>query len=114
LLESNHYWENKTRSLFHVAVAEARKRSLPSRASAVTASTAAVARRGQATDYVLTERLACDIRIRTERKAGQLLHDMEKAKGAAGNPGGRGAPIVRSDDATTQTTLADLGISKMQ
>jgi hypothetical protein len=40
---------------------------------------------------------------------------MEKAKGAQGNPGGRGAPIVQSSDATAQPkTLSDLGISKQQ
>jgi len=40
---------------------------------------------------------------------------MEKNKGAEGNPGGRGAPIVRLHDETTQTpTLSDLGISKVQ
>jgi hypothetical protein len=38
---------------------------------------------------------------------------MEKAKGAQGNPGGQGAKIVRSEEATTQT-LADLGITKDQ
>jgi len=62
---------------------------------------------------VEAERRACEIRLRAERKAGQLLAAMEKAKGAAGNPSGRGAPIVRSHDVTTQT-LADLGISKNQ
>jgi hypothetical protein len=30
------------------------------------------------------------------------FHDPEKAKGAAGNPGGQGAPIVQSNDTTTQ------------
>lgn len=34
-------------------------------------------------------------------------------KGAAGNPGGQGARIVRSHDETAQApTLADMGISK--
>lgn len=61
------------------------------------------------------ERQACEIRIRAERRAGELLRDMEKAKGAQGNPGGRGAPIVQSSDATAQPkTLSDLGISKQQ
>jgi hypothetical protein len=36
-----------------------------------------------------------------------MLREMPKAVGAKGNPGGQGAPIVRSHDATTQTTLAD-------
>jgi len=60
------------------------------------------------------ERRACEIRLRAERKAGALLREREKAKGAAGNPGGRGATIVRSDDPTAQPTLRDLGISKQQ
>ncbi len=53
-------------------------------------------------------------RLRAERKAGELLREREKAKGAAGNPGGRGAPIVRSTGTTTHSppTLRDLGISK--
>ena len=59
------------------------------------------------------ERRACEIRLRAERRAGQLLSEMEKSAGARGNPNGRGAPIVRSRDETTQT-LADLGISKNQ
>jgi hypothetical protein len=48
-----------------------------------------------------------------ERKAGELLREQEEAKGARGNPGGQGAKIVRSNNATTQT-LAELGISKAQ
>src|SRR4051794_19587227 len=55
------------------------------------------------------EQRCCDMRLRAERKAGELLKRMEKAKGARGNPGGRGARIVRSRDTTTQT-LAKLGI----
>jgi hypothetical protein len=55
----------------------------------------------------------CQIRLRAERKLGELLREMEKAKGARGNPGGRGAPIVRSNGATAQT-LAELGITKNQ
>ena len=50
--------------------------------------------------------------IRAERRAGELLKKGPKARGAAGNPGGRGAPIVRSHDATTQPTYADLDIDK--
>jgi hypothetical protein len=56
---------------------------------------------------------ACEIRLRAERRCGQLLAEMEKARGARGNPGGQGATIVRSHDATTQS-LADLGITKTQ
>ena len=49
------------------------------------------------------ERRACEIRLRAERKAGQLLAKMEKAKGTAGagRPSPNGAP-----------TVSDLGISK--
>lgn len=49
------------------------------------------------------ERRACEIRLRAERKAGQLLSAMEKNKGTA-------VP-TRSDSATT---LADMGVSKDQ
>jgi|SRR3954453_3725052 hypothetical protein len=61
------------------------------------------------------ERRACEIRLRAERKAGELFAEREKAKGAAGNPGGRGATIVRSSDDTAHPqTLQELGISKQQ
>jgi len=53
-------------------------------------------------------------RPRWEEAQGLLLKEMEKAKGARGNPNGRGAKIVRSNGATTQKTLADLGVSKDQ
>lgn len=59
------------------------------------------------------ERHAAEIRVRAERKCGELLAEMPKAKGAAGNPGGQGAKIVQSPNVTTQT-LADLGITKRQ
>ena len=49
--------------------------------------------------------------MRAERKAGQLLKQMDKAKGAKGNPGGQGAKIVRSPEGTT---LKDHGITKKQ
>jgi hypothetical protein len=42
------------------------------------------------------ERQACEIRLRADRKVGLLLREREM-KGAHGNPGGQGAPIVRSD-----------------
>ena len=47
------------------------------------------------------------------RRAGELLSEREMATGARGNPGGRGAPIVRSPGTTTQT-LTELGITKDQ
>jgi hypothetical protein len=59
------------------------------------------------------ERRACEIRLRAERKAGQLLASMAKAKGARGNPNGRGAPIVPSEGARPQT-LSELGITHDQ
>jgi hypothetical protein len=48
------------------------------------------------------------VRLRAERRCGELLSAQEMAKGARGNPGGRGAAIVPSDDTRT---LADLNIS---
>jgi hypothetical protein len=52
---------------------------------------------------------ACNIRLRAERRCGELLKKMEKAKG--------GRPVEnRSHDVTgsSQQTLADFGISKPQ
>jgi hypothetical protein len=57
---------------------------------------------------------ATEIRMRAERRAGELLAEMEKNKGAQGNPGGRGAKVVRSHDATAHPKLSDLGVSKTQ
>lgn len=58
---------------------------------------------------------ATEIRLRAEHRAGELLAEMPKAKGAEGNPGGRGAPIVRSPVETAQpATLAELGVTKTQ
>lgn len=72
------------------------------------------------------ERAATQIRLRAERRAGELLRDMAKAKGAAnGEPGpGRGNK-TQSQDATTFSAdyadapeppakLADMGISRTQ
>jgi hypothetical protein len=65
----------------------------------------------------IAERQACEIRLRAERKGGQLLKERKAAgeivHGARGNPGGQGAPIVRSHDVTPQT-LNDFHISKKQ
>lgn len=56
------------------------------------------------------ERRACEIRLRAERKAGELLRDMEKAR--------PGPPIRNRSVDTTEyrgaPTLRDLGISKQQ
>lgn len=61
---------------------------------------------------ILAERHAAEIRVRAERKCGELLAEMPKNKGAAyeGNPGKSDA---RSPDITTQT-LEEMGISKRQ
>jgi|LakMenEpi03Aug12_release.lakeMendotaPanAssembly.Ray.scaffolds.fasta_scaffold167928_5 hypothetical protein len=58
------------------------------------------------------ERKACEIRIRAERRAGEILRDMEKAKGQLK----QGQELPRSHDATTEKpkTLSDLGINKTQ
>jgi hypothetical protein len=55
-------------------------------------------------------RRACEIRLRAERKSGELLQQQEKAKGSA-QPGIGRAGGTRSDG---PTTLRDLGISKQQ
>jgi len=53
--------------------------------------------------------------MRAERRCGKLLAEREKAKGAAGNPGGRGAKIVPPQDGATQPkTLEQMGVSKRQ
>lgn len=55
------------------------------------------------------ESKACKIRLRAERRAGELLSEMEKAKG--GRPCG-----YRSHDiaGSSQQTLSDIGITKTQ
>lgn len=58
------------------------------------------------------ESRACQIRLRAERKVGELLRGREKAKGAAEAGTNRGT--TRSDDPTASQTLRDLGISKQQ
>ena len=56
------------------------------------------------------ERRACEIRLRAERKAGQLLKAEEKAKGTLK----RGPNFPRSPSTTTAPTLASRGITKNQ
>lgn len=55
------------------------------------------------------ERRVCEIRLRAERKAGQLLTGMEKAKAAGSNQ-----HKERSRDDTAPPTLAEIGVSKSQ
>lgn len=55
---------------------------------------------------------AVEITVRCERRLQQELKKLEKNKGAKGNPGGRGAKVVQSEDRTTQPTLAELGVDK--
>lgn len=57
------------------------------------------------------ERHACEIRLRAERRAGQLLRETEKARGAREPGTDRGA--TPSTD-TRASTLRDFGISKGQ
>jgi hypothetical protein len=64
----------------------------------------------QARDRVLIDQ-ATEIRLRAERRAGQLLKEMEKNTGARGS--GSNQHKVRSHDATAPK-LSDLGINKSQ
>lgn len=60
---------------------------------------------------------AAKYKMYCERQAGILLKQMEKAKGAEGNPNGRGAKIVQYPEDTAQKqpkTLSEMGISKKQ
>ncbi len=57
---------------------------------------------------VENERRACEIRLRAERKAGQLLKEREKAKG--GQPYQSTSRSVRG----VEKTLAELGVSETQ
>jgi hypothetical protein len=51
------------------------------------------------------------IRLRAERRLGELLAVMDKNPGARGNPGGRGAPIVPCQEGRAHSpTLAEVGI----
>ena len=52
------------------------------------------------------ERDACEIRLRAERKAGELLKAMAKAKG--------GRPSGKTGDTTLPVSLEELGVSKRQ
>lgn len=58
------------------------------------------------------ERKACEIRLRAERRTGQLLAEREKAKGAAQPGTNRG--MTPSQAASASKPLAELGISYTQ
>jgi hypothetical protein len=62
---------------------------------------------------VAAERQCCEIRLRAERKAGELLRRMDKAKGAPG-PGRGKAGIAAGPAFDEIPTLRDLGIAKAQ
>jgi hypothetical protein len=75
------------------------------------AAMAAYARQANDTELV---QWATEIRVRAERRAGQMLAEMPKAKGAAAGgekDGPRGNYVVPRDSAPTLETL---GISKNQ
>jgi hypothetical protein len=55
---------------------------------------------------------ACEIRLRAERRVGQLLKETQKAKGASESGTNRGT--TRSQTATASKKLDDIGISKDQ
>ena len=67
----------------------------------------------QAQDTTLLD-LVSALKVRAERKVGELLAEMEMNVGAKGNAGGQGAKLVRSHGGTTQNTLKDIGINKNQ
>jgi hypothetical protein len=54
------------------------------------------------------------IRVRAERKCGQLLRDTPKAVGAAGNSSNQHQKEVQSIDTTAPKTINEMGISKDQ
>jgi hypothetical protein len=62
-------------------------------------------------DNTEAERQACEIRLRAERKAGQLLKEIEKAKGARQPGTNRGATPLNGVRAST---MADWGVSYKQ
>jgi hypothetical protein len=69
----------------------------------------------QSKDRQLIEH-ATEIRARAERRLGELMERQRDtvgmAKGARGNPAGRGAKIVRDSEKPAQPTLSDAGIDK--
>lgn len=64
---------------------------------------------------VETYNVAAEIKLRGKRQLGQVLKEAEKNGGARGNPGGRGAKIVPSQNGSTQPpTLAEVGLTYKQ
>lgn len=59
------------------------------------------------------ERKACEIRLRAERRCGELLREQAASGGRATRGGDRDSNVVR-DDIRNQPTLADLGITRDQ
>lgn len=62
------------------------------------------------------ERRACEIRLRSERRCGELLKEIELAKGTRGTASGRdssGGSIIRPPE-NDIPTLSDMGITKDQ
>ena len=59
------------------------------------------------------EHRAAEIRILAERRAGELLKVMEKAKGAR-QPGTKRGKVTLSDESTASKKISDLGITRDQ
>ncbi len=58
---------------------------------------------------------AAEIKVRATRTLGQILKDTPKNTGAKGNPNGRGAPIVQSQNGIAQPpTLTESGLTLKQ
>jgi hypothetical protein len=72
-------------------------------------SASALGHYGRQAHNIEAERRCCEIRLRAERKAGELLAKMEKTKGAPGNQ--CTGPMPRQDGSKT---LAELGITGKQ
>lgn len=69
-----------------------------------------------ANDYQL-ERDAAEARVRSERRCGQLLKEMEMARGgnpAGANQHGCGNEVVVNPDNHKQKTLSEMGVTKNQ
>jgi hypothetical protein len=71
---------------------------------------AAYARQAKDTEMI---QWATEIKVRAERKAGELLSAMEKSQGSKFNGRAPDGSVRRSHDDTAQT-LADVGVSKVQ